>query len=76
MDDKVFQLLHQMSEDIGHLKGTSEATLEEARKTNGRLRRAEDDIAELRQFQTKVKTYGTIGGMLIGLISSFFTRLL
>ena len=74
MDDKILQLLTQMSEDIGHLKGTSEATLEQATKTNGRLLRAEGEISELKTFRTKVATYGTIAGTLIAVVTTAITN--
>lgn len=81
MDDKrLYELLHKMSEDIGHLKGTSEATLEQATRTNGRLLVAEREIDHLNAFKTQIKTtiknYIAVGGIIITFLSTIISRII
>lgn len=60
METDVYKLLMEIREDIGHLKGTTEATLQQATKTNGRVSVVEK---ELNTLQTKVYTWAAIIGV-------------
>jgi hypothetical protein len=73
--DTLYNLIAEMKEDIGHIKGTAEATYEQAKKTNGRILKAEADIEDLKGFKVKVTTFATIGATVVTLVINFMARL-
>lgn len=45
-NEDIYHLLVEMSEDIGQLKGQGDAILAEAKKTNGRVTKLEEQAAK------------------------------
>lgn len=62
----------RQSEELALLKATSHATLEQAKKTNGRVTKSEEKIGVLEKFQTQVLAYATVAATALSFIINKF----
>lgn len=64
----LYNLIAELKEDVGHVKGTTEATLEQAKKTNGRVTKLEDKVSTLEKFQTQAMVVWSVVVVVIGVV--------
>lgn len=74
-------LLVRLDERSEHMAETLEKILEQARLTNGRLKKAEDDVASLKEWRAESRGHwkatsiiGAIVAAVVGWVVSVFTK--
>lgn len=68
--DDLYTHIIEMKGQIGHLTGIAEANLEQAKKTNGRLLKAEEKLDDLQTFRTEIRATADARGKMWGVATT------